>query len=296
MKSPILRQLAIAMTPDGLIGAGKDLLFSNPSDLSNFAHFTQHTVLIAGRKTAEQMVGFGVNFRINRPIIVISEFGLVDIGLPIDAKYMYYASSLDKALKMAEQITERFQLNGYTVVGGATVYEEFVDLLDKGKTQVNRAYMFVADIGERDILDPVKLSRTAEQLRLTILNRQTDPGVGIGAYDVALCANLKSGDASKGEKVENKQVMVRGKNCRFEYITDGEDFDTDSAHLVEGRLKLRLSTGVVVLRTADISYWEERSGVNSVNICMKNGQIIDARTAKVSGLNWLKVVLKKVLL
>jgi hypothetical protein len=168
-------------------------------------------------------------------------------------------------------------------------------MLDKGKTQVNRAYMFVADIGERDILDPVKLSRTAEQIRLTVVNRQVDPMSGVSNADVGVYAQLSHGDVTDGERIESRPVLTRGKNCRFEWITDANDFDVTSAYSNnEGRFKLKLVSGVAGLRIADISHWHERGGVNSIDIYMKNGQMIDARPATVAGMNWLKLLLNKI--
>lgn len=292
MKSPILRQLAIAMTPDGLIGAGKDLLFTNAVDLSNFSLFTKHTVLIAGRNTAQQMINMGIKLSDTRPLIVISESGILTGKYRANEKFICYANSLTHALKMAESFQA---LNGYTVVGGATVYEEFLDMLDKGKTQVNRSYMFVAETGDKPVVDPVKLSRSSAQIRAVIVNRQVLPVSGVAICDVGLYARQSHGDAAKGEKVENVTDHVRGKKCTFDWITDGEEFDVNSAvYDNNDRLKLRLSTGVTSLRVSEISHWEERTGVNSVDIYMKNGQMIDARPTSVPGLNWLKLTLNKV--
>lgn len=294
MKTPILRQLAIAMTPDGLIGSGDKLLFTNPADLSNFALFTAHTVMIVGRKTAQQMIDMGVQFGKRRPVVVISEKGVLQNVPHETSKYVFYANSLIKALKMAEETSDRFDLNGYTVCGGKQVYEEFLDMLDKGKTRVNRAYMFAAEVGDIEIFDPVQLSRTYEQIRLTVVNRQVDSRAGVVPCDVGLRAEELTGDASLGEKVESKATLIRGKNCQFEWVTDFDDFDVTAAGVTEGRLKLKLTTGAVALRISEISHWEHRTGVNSVDIYMKNGQMIDARPATIAGLNWLEKVLNKV--
>lgn len=292
---PMLRQLAIAMSPEGIVGVDNDLLFHSPTDMVNFALFTQHTVLISGRKTAEEMIDYGVVFKDSRPMIVISENNILSTKLAFDSRFIFYANDIKCALKMAEELSDRLQLNGYTVVGGASVYQEFSNMLDGGRTQVNRAYIFTAEIGEHELHNPVQLSRTSKQLRATIINRQTEPVSGLSIADVAIMANIKGGDASKGEKVENKKTPVRGKDCRFEWITDSNEFDTDAATVTGGgRLKLKLTTGVVTLRTQDISHWEERSGVNSVDIHMKNGQLIDARPSTVAGLNWIKATLNKI--
>lgn len=283
MTDKILRQVALAALPDGTIGNEDKLLFTCPTDLANFVEFTKHTVVIAGRLSAKEMLLAGFKPSAKRPLLVISESGSISPIIKSDqiAKFIFYAVSLDKALKMAVNLSAAYDLNGYTVCGGKTVYDAFFDLLDAGKTILNRAYIFSTEFDESSaITSPVKLSRDLAQIRAIIKNRMGYSKRSVVNVDTSL--KLPSGDS------------VRGKNGSFEWTYDRDEIDCNAVRPnspADGRIKLYLSTGEVVIDATSISNWTNHTHTNSVTIHLHNGHSIEARFATLPGLEWLKKVL-----
>lgn len=121
----MIRQLAIAVDVNGCIGNAAKLLCNCPADMVNFAKFTRGTALIAGRKTAQEMLGLGFTPSESRPLVVLSEASkLSPVGDCV--RHVYYAKNLAEAVDTAVNVSAKTGLLGYTVVGGKTVYDEFL--------------------------------------------------------------------------------------------------------------------------------------------------------------------------
>lgn len=119
-----LKQLAIAASPDGVIGYEGKLLFRSSRDMRNFSDFTQNTVMIAGRNTAEEMLGMGCPVHAKRPLIVVSTHVLgVDLSKGRTSD-IFYAKDLSLAIQLAAVIAKEQDLAGWTIVGGAQVYNQ----------------------------------------------------------------------------------------------------------------------------------------------------------------------------
>lgn len=119
----MIRKLAIAVDVNGVIGnAGKLLYYSQP-DMAHFAQFTRGTVLICGRKSADEMLDLGLKPSASRPLLVITENGILEDCPPA---HIYYAANLPSAVDMAYEIATKNGLLGYTITGGKTVYDEYL--------------------------------------------------------------------------------------------------------------------------------------------------------------------------
>lgn len=248
----LVSQVALASNQDGVIGSGDNLAFRNRNDMGNFARFTAGTVLVMGYKTAKQMIAASVTPKKSRPWVVVSD---VDrgVGSITDHQNMYFVKSLAGALVLAEKLAEKHDLRGHTVVGGAKIYDEFFDMVDRGVAQVNKAYLFAFRLD--DVEDPVKMKRSPSQIVALIRNRMTKERFDrLETYEI--------GYVTKG--VSNEAVFAQAEAI---YITDAYEFDVESARLLND-FRIMYVTGrtEVSVNVSEISGYQVHPDMNSVTL------------------------------
>lgn len=174
----MLKQLAIAMTANGEIGHDADLLFTNERDLSNFAAFTANTVLIIGRKTADQMLSHEVFPTPNRPWVVLSK-SKTAVSTPAGvktpwAKHLAYAGTFQDGYTMARTMVELSPtLFGVTFAGGAQIYEEVISRTTGNiNTALNSLYIHSCEV---NVHGNVSLSMDANGLHKLFTSRMNKP-------------------------------------------------------------------------------------------------------------------------
>lgn len=116
MSKPIISEIAAVCKNRG-IGKGNDLLFKIPEDLKHFKSVTKGHAVIMGYNT---YLSLGSPLP-NRANIVLSP----DKELKIEGCVM--ASSIEEALTEARK-TEK---NEIFIIGGASIYQQFISLADK---------------------------------------------------------------------------------------------------------------------------------------------------------------------
>ncbi|ODP30035.1 Dihydrofolate reductase [Paenibacillus nuruki] len=105
-----------AQASNGVIGKDNDLPWRLPRDMAYFKQQTQHKTVVMGRKTWES---FGRKPLPNRRNIIITrsqEFTATD------AEVVY---SVEEAIQLAGQDNELM------VIGGSTIYEQFLQYADR---------------------------------------------------------------------------------------------------------------------------------------------------------------------
>lgn len=106
-----------AISEDGVIGDGNDLLWRLPNDMAFFKHITSHHPVIMGRKTYESIPE---KFRPlkDRTNIVLSRSKPEYSGAHV-------VETIEEALEFAKDISgEVF------IAGGGQIYKEFIDMAD----------------------------------------------------------------------------------------------------------------------------------------------------------------------
>lgn len=290
----ILRQVSVAMTPDGVIGDGPDLLFKCRLDLNEFFEFTKKTIMIVGRHTAQQLVDNGVYPTEDRPFLVISEkhlvsAGTVAVGGQVDKfgnceRHLFYSKSLKDALKMAEGYVQAFNLVGYTVIGGKRVYDDLFDLVSDGKTRLNRAYIFKAESADIAPLKPVKLKSGYDDLIALLRNKFINPSIWVTRTDCHLNVSHKT--------VTSAWTSIRG-DASATFVTDLEVIDTKRAHLTKTHLKVVTTTGEYRFLRTEIAGWHPMRGSSVVELFLKNGATFQLRVDTGPQQDWLVATLKR---
>lgn len=248
----LVSQVALAVNQDGVIGSGDRLAFRNKNDLGNFARFTAGTALVMGYNTAKQMIAASVTPKKSRPWVVVSETSR-GVGNIVDHQNMYFTNSLTGALVLAEKIAEKDDLRGLTVVGGAHVYDEFFDMVDRGTAYVSKAYMFAFKLD--DIEDPVKLKRSPSQIVALLRNRMVKERFDrLETYEI--------GYVTKGGS--NEAVFAQAEAI---YLTDTYAFDVESARLLgDFRIQYLDGRNEVTVNAAEISGYQVHPDMNSVTL------------------------------
>lgn len=283
----ILRQLSIAMSDTGVIGIGDELYITSSADMSNFARITSGTVMIAGFNTAQQMMKAQVPIAHTRPMVVISSQKrfLTDIHHPQVKANIFYAETLQKAVALAEQIVHRSNLNGWTVVGGASVYDAIFDAIDKGNVRLNNAYIHsFADVGSKP--DQVKVSKDPDQLRNLIRARMIIPHIETVEADVNAAHNGTQGRIGHG---------------RFTWMEDRNEIDSSSVKVCGNTLMLKLANSNLTIPVPHVSSYRRNYDTHTLYLSMMNGEQFEVRLkhpAEVpagSGVNFLEKTLNQYL-
>jgi dihydrofolate reductase len=113
--------LVAAVAENGVIGADGEMPWHYPADLRRFKQLTMGHPVVMGRRTyesIERQLGGPLPGRTN---VVLS--GQPSLELPEGA---LHAAGADEAVTLAENALAAEQETVY-VVGGATVYEQFID-------------------------------------------------------------------------------------------------------------------------------------------------------------------------
>uniref|UniRef100_A0AAU6W0D8 Dihydrofolate reductase n=1 Tax=Pseudomonas phage Nican01 TaxID=3138540 RepID=A0AAU6W0D8_9CAUD len=265
------RQIAISMNHNGVIGIEDRLLFSAAADLAKFAKFTDGTSLIAGRITAQQMVSYGMRIRERRPLIVISETGLLNGTTKDDEKWIFYVKDLQAALIQAEVLALDFNLNGYTIAGGKQVYDDYLDLVDGGKVRPNAAYLFSHEL--EPAAPALALKRSLSQVRAVLEARMVNPSYVWHEADVI------------GE--DSDKNRVRTINGRFGYIFDKHEVNPDMVKKVGTQLRVDTDGGEICLDLYGIVGWSRKNSIESVEVRLSGGESITVRPRSHAGLNSL---------
>lgn len=108
--------IIVAINKNNVIGCNNSIPWKNKEDLNFFKNTTTNNIVIMGRKTFES-IGKTLPNRIN---IVISK------TLSGNSKDLYFCSSPLKALELAK----KFFNKEIFIIGGETIYKEFLDLAD----------------------------------------------------------------------------------------------------------------------------------------------------------------------
>ncbi|GAA0551753.1 dihydrofolate reductase [Halorubrum ejinorense] len=129
--------LVAAVAENGVIGAADGMPWHYPADLAHFKRLTTGHPVIVGRTTYEDIAD-----RIGGPLpdrtsVVLTTRSIGDADLPDGA---VVAGDLDEALSRAAADAADRGVDAVYVVGGATVYEAFLDRADR---------MVITEIPER---------------------------------------------------------------------------------------------------------------------------------------------------
>lgn len=268
-----LRQLAICTTDHGVIGANGRLLFASVADLNRFAVFTKGTALIVGRNTGQEMVNAGARISRLRPMVVISESGHLEGTTNGDDKWIYYAKNLKEALATADAITLELNLNGWTIGGGKQVYDEFFDLMATTSLRLNNVYAFTHEMPTDSLTDVVKMTRDWNDIEKLIGRSMVSPTSIWNELDVA-------GKNSSGD-------VVRTVNPRVTYIYDKSVVNPEEVGAQGSDLRIKTDGGHVVLNPNHVNGWQRKDQLNTVEIFMNNGNVINVRPKSTTGLNSL---------
>lgn len=122
---PVEVVLVAAVAANGVIGRDGEMPWHLPADLRHFKRTTTGHPVVMGRRTYESIAA-----RIGGPLpdrysVVLSSQSL---DLPAGATV---ARSVEEAMRRAESAAERMDVETVYVVGGATVYEQFLPRADR---------------------------------------------------------------------------------------------------------------------------------------------------------------------
>lgn len=116
----IISQIA-AMSKNRVIGKNNGLPWKLPEDTKFFKEKTDGKILIMGRKTFESLPGHLPN----RFHIVISRSPIES-----DEEDVRFVTSINEALKFAEEMTEEWPEEIF-IIGGGEIYQQTLSLTDK---------------------------------------------------------------------------------------------------------------------------------------------------------------------
>jgi dihydrofolate reductase len=262
MNESFKRQIAISMTYDGLIGDGEKLLFKSSRDLANFYSFTANTAMIAGRLTAQQMISAGINLSKSRPLIVISKDGSVEGASQENDRHIYIVPSLQLALGLAGQLRGVLGTLGYTIVGGKSVYEEYLSAVDKGEERLNSAYIFAFQLDPLDvdtITNPVKLSKDSFQLVTLLKARMMGPMVNM------LDANVQ-GEFWTGNHGRVNEGL-------FQWHWDDNEMAPDLVYRMGSNLYVTIDGGVEVINLKTVIGYTHKDALKEVEVRQVHGYL-----------------------
>lgn len=136
-RKKILCDAAVCADLNWRIGNKGGLLVHIPEDMESFKKFTKDSILIMGRKTQESFPNHKyLKGRIN---IVMSHRFKRNAGYQVsygdkvkdEVLYseLYYVNSMDDAYNLANEIyfSNKKEFSRIVVIGGATIYKEFLD-------------------------------------------------------------------------------------------------------------------------------------------------------------------------
>jgi dihydrofolate reductase len=111
----------VAAAENGVIGRDNGLIWRIKTDLRRFRALTLGRPLVMGRKTFESI---GKPLPGRESIVVTRDPGFAAPGAHV-------AHGLDEALRLAQEIGARMQADSVVIGGGAQIYAETMDLVDR---------------------------------------------------------------------------------------------------------------------------------------------------------------------
>ncbi|AUV82020.1 dihydrofolate reductase [Salinigranum rubrum] len=112
--------LVAAVARNGVIGRDGEMPWHLPADLKHFKETTTGHPVVMGRRTYESIAAHLDGPLPDRHSVVLSS---QDLDLPAGAEVV---GSVEEARRAAEAAAERMGVETVYVVGGATVYEQFL--------------------------------------------------------------------------------------------------------------------------------------------------------------------------
>lgn len=252
----LVRQLSIAMTAEGEIGDGKDLLFTSNRDFTNFSHYTASTVMIMGFNTAQQLHHKNVYPSAERPWVVLSE----DRKLNMESSHAYYVDNLPMATEVAEDVCNAHsELLGWTLIGGIQVFEAVIAALGRN-LHLTSYYMCRIDAtSDRSTGDGpfLKLSKNAAELELLLQRNMIDVQTRSVVADVVM--------------LDSKKAALRA-SCAFKMVDDKSIFDDTGIKIGSVVVIETTHNGVLYLPMSQISGFTEEHGRDEITVYTKDGR------------------------
>lgn len=128
--------LIAAVAENGVIGNDGEIPWDYSEDLEHFKETTTGSPVIMGRKTFESIIDRLGSPLPNRMNIVLTS----DSGAVYDSEWTSSdgdwgftppVGSIDEAVWLAESVADDIEASETYVIGGASVYEQFIDRADK---------------------------------------------------------------------------------------------------------------------------------------------------------------------
>ena len=275
----MIGQLAIAADINGVIGKNGGLLYDSRQDLANFSRFTAGTVLVAGRKSAQEMIDCKMPLTSKRPMVVVSENDRPVICREAsDFAHIYYAKSLAEAILAAKDVAAQMGLLGWTVVGGKSIYDQF---LARRSDYTLDAY-YLASITE-PVVDP-----SAPDACVLAAG---DPRNGLDAMMENPARRTYSLEMACGSSLIRTPV-------NFVYGYDLEAIDPKQISVLCGNvLRIDSLAGLLTIPLASIESYVHKRFVNSMHLHTKHGREFEIRLQTgAPGLRYLQHLIDKFLI
>ena len=144
----------VAMAENRCIGKDNQMPWHISDDLKRFKALTMGHPVIMGRKTFESILGYLKKPLPGRDSIIISRSGYEnEFAVPV-------YSSIEEAVSAAKHLAEKQNLDEVFIIGGAQIYSQSVDLVDRlHLTKVHRAVEGDAFYPEADDVEWRETSR-----------------------------------------------------------------------------------------------------------------------------------------
>lgn len=247
----LVRQLSIALTADGEVGDGANLLFTSNRDFRNFSLYTANTAMIMGFNTAEQLIKSGVEPTHLRPWVVVSGERFIKHRSP----NVFYVDNLPMAYEVAGDVCHNHhQLMGWTIIGGIQLFEAVIEGLAKN-LHLTSYYMCRIEAAAETSTGAgpfLSLTKNAAELE-TLLKRNM-----IDAQTRAVVADVVLLDS------ENEAQRAA---CAFKVVTDKGVFD-DTGIDARGPLLIidTAHNGVTHIPFNEIAGFNEEHGKDVITI------------------------------
>lgn len=283
-KSFILKQIAVAMTESGEIGADHNLAFKGDRDLVEFAKFTDQTAMIVGLDTAQQMADKNVLPTDKRPWVVISRGRFINTIAEGFHKNVYYVSSLEGAIAIATDLAEcNAPVIGYTIIGGARIYEDAFDLMRAGKLRLNSAYVHEGQAHDTDT---------------TVLNKKLS--LNFIDFMKLLDSNMitrKVTGFDCGVRVKNISDIEHRMAGKFRWVYDANEYDPSVVEAVSAaNRKLYVTTmsdEVFALDLFNLMAYKVGTATEAIELHLNYGKVELRPKHKRAGINAVEIALRK---
>lgn len=274
----MIRQLSIALTEEGEVGDGTNLLFTSNRDFKNFSRYTAGTAMIMGFNTAQQLLHSNVQPTARRPWVVVSGDRLLRMS---ENAHVYYVDNVPAACNVAEAVVDEYeQLLGWTLIGGVQLFEAVIQGLGKSLHLTSYYMCRITGTSEQSTGDGPfhALSVNAAQLELLLKRNMIDAQTRAVVADVLM--------------LDSKKEALR-LPCAFKHVTDKGLFDQTGIDARSGMLIVNTTaTGRIHLPFAQITHYVEEKDRLAITVYTKCNTAHTIRLEQGEpGLNYLKLVL-----